>query len=83
MDAVAQTDVDSNLRMRKEGVVKVEPNQGGSGRYECGECQKSFTTDGNRNHHVRNLHGGLRHSCSGCDKLFTQKCHDFYRFRNE
>ena len=68
-------DVDPNLSIKKEVEVKVETNQGVRGRYDCGECRKSFATGDDRNHHVRTLHGGVRYPCSGCDKLFIKKCH--------
>ena len=66
-------DVDPSLSMKTEVEVKIEPNQGVSGRYECGECQKSFTTAGSRKFHIRTLHGGASYTCQTCANVFNRK----------
>ena len=56
--------------------VKVEENQveqGVGSRPACGRWRKCFASVGDRNIHVRSLHGRVRHPCSGCDKVFNQK----------
>ena len=74
-------DVDPSLSMKKEameGEVKVEENQveqGVGSRPACGKWRKCFASVGDRNIHVRRVHGCERYvcQCQVCDKLFTQK----------
>ena len=58
--------------------VKVEENQveqGVGSRPACGKWRKCFASVGDRNIHVRRVHGCERYvcQCQVCDKLFTQK----------
>ncbi len=41
--------------------------------FECNICKKTFSTGGHRARHLRQVHGGERHTCHQCGKSFTQQ----------
>ena len=54
---------------------KVKGYKDEAGPYQCGKCEKTFSTYPSIFRHNRSVHEGLRFPCNKCDQTYTQKGH--------
>ena len=68
-----------NFEQPKVGEVPLHLNRQKSPhenvRYDCDECDKSFSRKANLNRHIKGVHENNRYNCDRCEKSFTKKCH--------
>ena len=57
----------SKIRVRKD-VVRVK------GKYECDQCDKTYTSILGLQYHKQSAHEGVRYACDKCDHQATQQC---------
>ena len=43
-------------------------------KYECDQCQKTYSTNCHLNSHKKSTHEGVKYACNQCDDQFTEKC---------
>merc|ERR1712126_250998 len=42
-------------------------------KYQCDECDKTYSAKNNLNIHVRSIHNGVKFSCNKCNKTYLKK----------
>ena len=57
-----------DLQEKRRGIVNV------SRKYECEQCDKTYTGPGALYKHKQAVHEGVKYACDQCDHQFTQKC---------
>ena len=44
-----------------------------NGKYECGQCHKTYTQKSHLTTHIQSIHEGIKYACDQCDQQFTSQ----------
>ena len=70
-----KTDISDHMQMEMQSAQeRTRRFVARNGKYECDQCNKTYSGRGGLSSHKQSAHQGVKYACDQCDQQFTQQC---------